>query len=111
MAFVLESQDGALVVAVSGQLVVTNRQELKQLVLDELERGARLFVIDFSDTSYIDSSGLGALVSLKKRIEEVGGELRISSMNEDVRTLFELTRLDTLFHLYPSRQDAVRGVA
>ena len=107
MAFALESQDGVLVVNVNGQLVVSNRQEFKQMVLDEVERGARLVVVDFSSTAYIDSSGLGALVSLGKRIRESGGELRLAALNEDLRTLFELTRLDTLFPLYPSRADAL----
>ena len=109
MAFTLESKDGLLVVTVDGQLVVANRQEFKQLVLDEVERGARQVVVDFAGTAYIDSSGLGALVSLGKRIREAGGELRLAALNEDLRTLFELTRLDTLFPLYASRDDAVAG--
>jgi anti-sigma B factor antagonist len=107
MGFVFDSKDGMLVVGVDGQLVVSNRQEFKQSVLDEVERGARQVVIDFTDTSYIDSSGLGALVSLGKRIRELGGELRLAGLNDDLRTLFELTRLDTLFPLFASRTDAM----
>ena len=110
MAFTLETKDGVLVVNVDGQLVVSNRQEFKQLVLDEVERGTRMVVVDFAGTAYIDSSGLGALVSLGKRIRESGGELRLAALNDDLRTLFELTRLDTLFPLYPSRADALAGI-
>lgn len=109
MGFVIERKDELLTVAVDGQLVVGNRQEFKQLVLDEVEQGARRVLIDFTDTGYIDSSGLGALVSLGKRIREHGGELRLSGLNEDLRTLFELTRLDTLFRLYDARNDALIG--
>jgi anti-sigma B factor antagonist len=109
MAFALDTRDGILVVTVDGQLVVGNRQEFKQLVLDEVERGARQIVVDFASTAYIDSSGLGALVSLGKRIRESGGELRLAALNDDLRTLFELTRLDTLFPLYSSREDALAG--
>ena len=107
MGFALETKDGVLVVNVDGQLVVSNRQEFKQLVLDEVERGARQVVVDFANTAYIDSSGLGALVSLGKRIRESGGELRLAALNDDLRTLFELTRLDTLFPLYASRDEAL----
>jgi anti-sigma B factor antagonist len=110
MPFVIETAgDDVLVVAVVGQLVVGNRQEFKQLVLDEIERGARRIVVDFNETGYVDSSGLGALVSLNKRLREAGGELRLASLNEDLRTLFELTRLDTLFRLYTDRAAALVG--
>jgi anti-sigma B factor antagonist len=96
-------------VEVEGQLIVGNRQELKQQVLDRLEGGDRKFVIDFANTGYIDSSGLGVLVSLSKKIREQGGELRLSSLNEDLRTLFELTKLDTLFRIAETKEKAVEG--
>ena len=86
-----------VVVAVEGQLIAGNRQQLRDAVLPEIDRGARHFVIDFADTGYIDSAGLGALVSLSKRIREADGTLRLTNLNEDLRTLFELTKLDTLF--------------
>lgn len=107
MPFVIETAGEVLVVGVVGQLVVGNRQEFKQTVTDEVERGARRILIDFSETGYVDSSGLGALVSINKRVREAGGEMRLASLNEDMRTLFELTRLDTLFKLYATRADAL----
>jgi anti-sigma B factor antagonist len=86
-----------VVISVEGQLIAGNRQQLKEAVLPEIDRGARHFVIDFADTGYIDSAGLGVLVSLSKRIRESNGTLRLANLNEDLRTLFELTKLDTLF--------------
>lgn len=94
-------------IGVDGQLIVGNRQELKQKVLDALDNGLRKFVINFSNTGYIDSSGLGVLVSLSKKIGEQGGEIRLAALNDDLQTLFELTKLDTLFDLYDS-VDAAR---
>jgi len=107
MSFEVKQQGEVTVVDVEGQLIVGNRQELKQKVLDELEGGARKFLIDFSNTGYIDSSGLGVLVSLSKKIREQGGELRLANLNEDLRTLFELTKLDTLFHIANNRDEAL----
>lgn len=98
---------GVTVVQVEGQLIVGNRQELKELVGDALEHGDRRILIDFSQTGYIDSSGLGALVSISKRIRESGGELRLSGLNEDLRSLFELTKLDTLFAIAETPQQAL----
>ncbi|MEX0855962.1 MAG: STAS domain-containing protein [Gemmatimonadota bacterium] len=105
----MNSQEDITVVDVDGQLIVGNRQELKQKVLDELERGARKFLVDFTNTGYIDSSGLGVLVSLSKKVREQGGELRLSTLNEDLRTLFELTKLDTLFRIADSREEGLSG--
>jgi anti-sigma B factor antagonist len=98
---------GVAVVQVEGQLIVGNRQELKELVQTALDSGERRILIDFSRTGYIDSSGLGALVSISKRIREMGGELRLSGLNEDLRSLFELTKLDTLFAIAETPQQAL----
>ena len=87
MGFQVEKQGEVTVVDVEGQLIVGNRQELKQKVLDELEKGERRFLIDFTRTGYIDSSGLGVLVSLSKKIREQGGELRLANLNDDLKTL------------------------
>src|SRR6185436_16317796 len=100
---------GVAIVAIDGQLIVGNRQELKSLVQDGLDHGERKFLIDCSQTGYIDSSGLGALVSLAKKVRDLGGELRIAGLNEDLRSLFELTKLDTLFHISPTADEALAG--
>lgn len=107
MPFAIETAGDVLVVAVVGQLVVGNRQEFKQAVLDEVEKGVKRILIDFTETGYVDSSGLGALVSLSKRLRDAGGSVRLAALNDDLRTLFELTRLDTLFKLYGSRAEAL----
>jgi len=98
---------GVVVVGVDGQLIVGNRQELKQKVLEALDSGGKKFVIDFTRTGYIDSSGLGVLVSLSKKIREQGGDLRLAGLNEDLQTLFELTKLDTLFSILKTPEEAV----
>lgn len=94
------TRDGdTVVVSVEGQLIAANRQQLRDAITSEIARGSRRFVIDFADTGYIDSAGLGVLVSLSKRIREADGALRLTNLKGDLRTLFELTKLDTLFAL------------
>jgi anti-sigma B factor antagonist len=109
MSFAIAKQGEVVVVDVDGQLIVGNRQELKQKVLDELEKGERKVLIDFSRTGYIDSSGLGVLVSLSKKIREQGGELRLANLNDDLKTLFELTKLDTLFQISDTKERALQS--
>src|SRR5918997_6946391 len=98
---------GVLVVQVDGRLIVGNRHELKDLIQSALDKGERRLLIDFSRTGYIDSSGLGALVSISKRVREAGGELRLSGLNDDLRSLFELTKLDTLFAITETPEQAL----
>jgi anti-sigma B factor antagonist len=98
-----------VIIEVEGQLIVGNRQELKQRVLDEAEAGARKILVDFAKTGYIDSSGLGVLVSLAKRLRELGGDLRLANLNDDLQTLFELTKLDTLFQIADTRERALES--
>ncbi len=110
MAFTTSKHaSGVLVVEVEGQLIVGNRQELKAVVQEATDHGERKLLIDFSKTGYIDSSGLGALVSISKKVREQGGELRLSGLNEDLRSLFELTKLDTLFAIADSPAQALAG--
>ena len=100
---------GVLIVEVEGQLIVGNRQELKATIQQALDNGERKLLVDFAKTGYIDSSGLGALVSISKKVREQGGELRLSGLNEDLRSLFELTKLDTLFAIADSSAQALAG--
>ena len=109
MSFSISNANGVTIVEVAGELIVGNRQLLKQSVLDRLEAGDRKFLIDFASSSYIDSSGLGVLVSLSKKIRESGGALRLAGLNEDLRTLFELTKLDTLFRITDTKEQALEG--
>ena len=109
MNFSISDAGGVVLVEVDGELIVGNREEFKQTVLERVDGGDRKFVVDFRESSYIDSSGLGALVSLSRKIREAGGELRLAGLNEDLRTLFELTKLDTLFQISESRELALEN--
>jgi anti-sigma B factor antagonist len=113
MSFTVRKDDakGVVIIGVDGQLIVGNRHDLKKKVLDAVEVGDRKFVVDFSATGYIDSSGLGALVLLAKKVREAGGDLRLAGLNDDLRTLFELTKLDTLFTIVPTVEEAVSAFA
>ena len=104
-----KGRGGVTVVQVDGQLIVGNRHELKDLIQAALDTGERKLLVDFSRTGYIDSSGLGALVSVSKRIRESGGELRLAGLNDDLRSLFELTKLDTLFTISETPEQALAG--
>ena len=109
MSFAARTEGTTTIIEVEGQLIVGNRHELKQMLLEKLDVGYRAFVIDFSRTGYIDSSGLGVLVGLSKKVRERGGTLRLAALGPDLQRLFELTRLDTLFEIRNSLEQALSG--
>lgn len=86
----------ALVIPLRGELTHRNRQTFKAATLDRIASGARHLVIDLAECGYIDSSGLGVLLSLDRRVRSEGGSLRLRHPNEDLRALLELTKLDTV---------------
>jgi anti-sigma B factor antagonist len=107
MSFKISDVDGVTLVEVDGELTVSNRERFKQVVLERVAAGEQKFLMDFGESSYIDSTGLGALVSLSRKIREAGGRLRLAGLNEDLRTLFELTKLNTVFDIADTRAMAM----
>lgn len=99
MSMLMSRSGDVLHVFLREPLVVSNRQQLKMAVLEEIEDGARHVRVDMTGMSYIDSSGLGALVSLSRKLRERGGSLRLAHPQADVRSLLAMTRLDTLFKI------------
>ena len=74
-----------------------------------IDGGDRRIVVDLSDVSFIDSTGLGALVATLKHMGR-GGELALCGVGDAVGTLFKLTRMDKVFRLYPNRDAAVSAM-
>ena len=98
MRFTLKKdKSGVVIVGVEGQLIVGNRQELKQKVLDALEEGSRKFIIDFSKTGYIDSSGLGVVVRAAKQARDAGGQILLRRPTPSIRKVLEITGLEHVF--------------
>lgn len=102
--------------AESGQIVISlkeerldahNSGELKDRFLRFLEEGERRLVVDLSEVSFIDSSGLGALLSGYKNATQRGGTLILAGPQPRVRAMFELTRLNRVFDIYPRLQEAL----
>lgn len=79
----------------------------REYVFGELEAGARNIVISFENVEYLDSSFLGALVAILKKVVANEGKLVLIELNKDIQILFELTRLDRIFILRDSLETAI----
>lgn len=98
---------GVSLVSCSGRLNMITAPQLKAAVEESVGNGTNRLVIDLNGVSFIDSSGLGALISGLKSSRQAGGDLRISATGEQVLTVLQLTNLDHILRPYPTVDDAV----
>ena len=92
----------------SGRLDASSSSEFKQKVLSLAAGPAKKVVLDLSKLTFIDSSGLGSMVSLLRTLSKKGGDIRLAALASQVQSLFELTRLHRVFEIYSSVEDALQ---
>ncbi|WOD38072.1 STAS domain-containing protein [Nodosilinea sp. E11] len=92
------------VIEPTGILDSTKAEAFRQSVEALLQEGAEIILVDLKNITFIDSSGLGTLVVLLKKIRGLNRSLCICSINDQVRMLFELTSMDRVFDVYDDRQ-------
>jgi anti-anti-sigma factor len=99
------------VVQPSGILDGTKAGQFRQEISNLVESNVDIILIDFQDVTFMDSSGLGALVLALKTVRAAGSKLFVCSVNEQIKMLFELTSMDRVFEMFPTREDFDSAVA
>ncbi len=99
------------VVAPKGDLDMAAADSVKRTLADLIDGGQAKLVMDLGAVSYIDSSGLGALVAAMKHARTAAGDVRLCALQEDVRAIFDMTRLSKVMALHGSRQEALASWA
>ncbi len=92
------------------ELDAGNVGEFKREIERVLSTGTRL-VIDFSRLRFIDSSGLGVMLSCLRQLNAKGGDLKLCGMSKEVRGTFELVRMHRIFDIFASCEEAVRALS
>ena len=92
------------VIAAHGQIDLYSAPTFKEAVLDAIDDGATVLVIDLSDVDFMDSTGLGVLVGASKRLMQLDGRIVIVSPDDLVRRLFEISGLQARFPVFESRE-------
>jgi anti-sigma B factor antagonist len=95
------------VIALTGEVDLYTAPELKTQMLEVIANGAKDVVVDFTHTTFIDSTTLGVLVGGVKRLREKGGRLSIVCSDRNITKIFEITGLDRVFTIYPTRAEAL----
>ena len=105
MSFSIERSADVSTVQIVDELLTDDRPELRRAVLGELADGAHTVRFDFARAGYIDGAGLGLLVSLSRLAREHAADVTLANLNDDLRMLFTLTKLDTLFIIERNNDD------
>ena len=99
--------DGVTVVAPRGDLDMATVDAVRRTLASLIDRGQSRLLMDLGDVGYMDSSGMGALVAAMKQARAAGGDVRLCALQDDVRSIFDLTRLSRAMSIHPTRQEAL----
>ena len=102
--------EGAYVISLAGEVDLYTAPEFKQQLLEVIAQGAKHVIVDFSNTTFIDSTTLGVLVGGVKRLRTNDGQLTLVCTDRNITKIFEITGLDRVFSIYSSRDEAVAAI-
>lgn len=98
---------GVTVIALGGRFDAGRVGYFKEYTSQLSLAAPAYFVVDMSEVNYIDSGGLGCLVSFLRQVRQNEGDVKVSMLNDKVRNVFELTRLYRIFEIYDHTHVAV----
>ena len=99
--------DTTYVISLTGEVDLYTAPEFKAQLLDVIGKGGKQVVVDFTNTTFIDSTTLGVLVGGVKRLRSNDGQLSLVCSDRNITKIFEITGLDRVFAIYGSRDEAV----
>ena len=103
--------DDQYVISLAGEVDLYTAPEFKQQLLDVIDQGAKEVIVDLTNTTFIDSTTLGVLVGGVKRLRTNEGQLSLVCSDRNITKIFEITGLDRVFAIYPTRTEAVEKIA
>jgi anti-sigma B factor antagonist len=92
---------------INGEIDLYNAPEIKDKIKEEMNKNKVNIVINLDKVSYIDSSGIGVLISSLSNLKKVGGALKLINVYASVRKVFELTKLTSFFDIYDGETEAL----
>jgi anti-sigma B factor antagonist len=100
----------ACVLVARGQIDLYSAPIFKTALIQAIEEGVKDIIVDLSDVDFMDSTGLGVLVGVLKRVELLGGSLAIVSPDDTTRRVFEIAGLSSRFEIYDERSLAASNI-
>jgi anti-sigma B factor antagonist len=109
MKATIRQVDSVIVIDVSGRITLGEGcAQLRELIRDQLSKGNKQILLNLADVTYIDSSGIGELVSAYTAVSNQGGQLKLLNLTKKVHDLLQITKLYTVFDIH---DDEAKGIA
>ena len=106
-ALEIAERDGLTVLRVIGSVDLTTAPDLRERLIELVTEGRLRIVVDLTDTDFLDSTGLGALVGALKRLRAKDGDLQLVCGPGAVRRVFAITSLDRVFAIHDTVDEAL----
>lgn len=103
-----QDKSGVIICYVAGEVNMSTSPDFKKEFEKILGAKAKKIIINFAGVTYIDSSGLATIVEIFKKLSSYGGQLRLSNLSPKVKNLFELTKLEKLFKIAATEEEAIK---
>lgn len=110
MEIKLEMDHEVIILKLIGSLVANSAESLKEQTAKLIEKKYRFILLDLGKVDFIDSSGLGACIAIKRDLAAKDGVLACAGMNENVRKVFRMTHADQKILVFDARQEAVNAL-
>ncbi|MBP7056245.1 MAG: STAS domain-containing protein [Candidatus Omnitrophica bacterium] len=107
MAVRVEAKSNLTVCHVDGEININSSPDIKKAFDKLISKKIPKIVINLSQVTYVDSSGLATLVEILKNMKSYGGKLRLTNLSVKIKSLFEITKLDKLFDIMAEEADAI----
>ena len=112
MKATLRQVDGIVVIDMSGRITLGEGcTQLREMVREQLGKGTKHLLLNLADITYIDSSGIGELVSGFTTVSNQGGKLKLLNLTKKVHDLLQITKLYTVFDVYDDEAKAITSFA
>ena len=107
MEITKRENDNISIIDINGEIDLYNAPEIKDVINALIAEQKVNVIINLEKVSYIDSSGIGALISSLSNLKKYQGGLKIINVFASVRKVFELTKLTSFFEIYDSEEEAL----
>ncbi|MFH0772134.1 MAG: STAS domain-containing protein [Candidatus Omnitrophota bacterium] len=98
------------VLTVDGEINFNSSPDFRKAFLRIPDSNLKKVVVNLAGVDYVDSSGLATLVEAYQKIKGAGGELILANLSDKVKSLFEITKLEKLFRVFQSEEEALRNI-
>ncbi len=93
-----------------GELDLSNSKTLEKVIGKQIEKGCNEIIIDFGGVPFVDTAGIGALITSLICLRDKKGNLKLSSLEPQVKKTLQMAGLTKIFKIYKNREEAVRSV-